>query len=956
MKKIRTIAVVLVCLVVVFTITGFFILPPVLTSVVSKNLGKALHRDVTIQRIKVNPYTLVLEVQGLAIKDQVRPGAFVSLGSLTVNVEWLSLFKRAPIVRELKLDKPSIRIIRFEDNTYNFSDLLKGEKKGEKPQSFSVSNIQITGGNVVMEDRPMHKTHTVRDIALTIPFLSNMPHLTDIFVQPSFQAVINGTALVLKGRSKPFAESLESSLTINLKQIDIPYYFAYLPMKPGFAVKSGLLDLNATITFLQFKDKRRPESNSIAQAVCRGLVVTDLDGNTLLTMPSLDVTLARSQLLKRKIHIRKIDISSPELFVSRDRTGTLNLSQVLKKTTPGTDPSATPKAQAGGDPTVLTIDEITLAGGKIAFTDSSGSLPVKITAGDLSVSAQGLSTEKMGGGKVNIACTVNQTGRLSLGASFTLQPVSVDMDVDLDGFQPAWIQPYFIEKFPVLVRRGTLAAKGRVLLARNEGRPLSMAFNGDVRITDFASVDRAKAEDLLSWKDLSITGIEFSLDPGRLAVREIALASPVSSYFINPDGTSNVSSVLGGRKAEPEPLRKSTLERISVGRVSVKNGRFTFTDRSVAPKFTSSLTAVTGSVTGLSTDEFKKAQIKLQAKLDNQAPISITGSINPLKKNLFLDLTASLQNMELSPASPYSGKYAGYAIDKGKLSLNLKYSIDEKELTAQNDVLIDQLTFGDSVESKDATSLPVRLAVALLRDSSGKIDLHLPVTGRTDDPEFHVGKVIIQIIVNLLEKAATSPFALLEALYPGATELSTIEFEPGRSTLTDEGRNRLTELAKILNDRPSLNLEIKGYVDAEGDRAGLVTALFERKLKAIKLKDLIRAGKQASNIDEIIIDPAEYSTYLKKAYKEDSFKKPSNIFGISASLPDDEMKRLIIEHITVGDEDLKGLARERSQKVRDDLAEAGMIEPGRIFLVEADPFTPEQLEQTSNSRVSLTIR
>jgi uncharacterized protein involved in outer membrane biogenesis len=403
MKKLRTMAIVLGCLVVVFTITGFFILPPVLTSVASKNLGKALHRQVTIQKIRVNPYTLVIEVRGLSIKDQDRPEAFVSVGSLMVNVEWVSLFKRAPVVREVKLDRPSVRIIRFADNTYNFSDLLKGEKKKEeKPLSFSVSNIQITHGTVVMDDRPVHKTHTAEGITLAIPFLSNMPHLSDIFVQPSFQAVINKTPISLKGRSKPFSESLESTLTLDLKKIDIPSYLAYLPVKPGFTLESGLVDVNATVTFRQFRDKRKPESSVSGLVVLRDLTVTELSGNRLFTLPSLSITVAPSQVLQKKIHIRKIAISSPELNVNRDKKGTLNLAQALKTTNTGTKPSTPPKAQGASDPLVILIDEITLAGGRVAYADSSGSSPVKITCDDLSVRAGGISTEKKGGGKVDV--------------------------------------------------------------------------------------------------------------------------------------------------------------------------------------------------------------------------------------------------------------------------------------------------------------------------------------------------------------------------------------------------------------------------------------------------------------------------------------------------------------------------------------------------------------------------
>ena len=961
MKKLRTILIIILCLLVVFTITGFFVLPPVLVSVASKNLGQALHRQVTIRKIKVNPYTLAIEVQDLSIKDRERTQAFVSFGSLMIDMEWISLFRRAPVVREVRLDRPSVRIIRFQDNTYNFSDLLKPEeKKTGKPLSFSVSNIQITGGTVVFDDRPVHKTHTAEGITLAIPFLSNMPHLTDVFVQPSFKAVINGTPITLKGRSKPFSESLESTLTIDLKEIDVPSYLAYLPMKLGFAMESCRADLNATVTFRQFRDKRRPESSTSGSVVLRDIAVNDLAGGRLFTLPTLAVTIAPSQVLQKKIHIRKLDIASPELTLSRDKAGTLNVARALEKTNPGAKPSVSSGDGRPAEPLVLTIDDIILAGGKVSYSDASGSSPVKIDAGDLSVAARGISTAGEGGGTAEITCSVNRTGRLSLGTSFVFRPLSADITLTLEGFQPAWVQPYFIDKVPVLVRRGMLSSKGRVRLARTEGRPLDLKFTGDVRVTEFASVDRARAEDLVSWKDLSITGIDFALNPGRLAIGEVSLSAPVSAYIINQDGTSNLSAVAGRKEASTETpapdTKEKALQRISVGKVNVAGGRFTFTDRSVTPKYTSSLSGIGGTVTGLSSDEFKKATVNLRARLDNQAPIVIAGSINPFKEDLFVDLTASLKNMELSPVTPYSGKYAGYVIDKGKLSLDLKYSIDKKELSASNDVLIDQLTFGDAVDSKDATKLPVKLAVALLRDSNGKIDLHLPVTGRTDDPEFHVGKVILQIIVNLLEKAATSPFALLEALYPGAAELNTIVFQPGRTTLTDEGRNKLSELAKIMNDRPSLNLEIKGYVDAQRDREGLVTTLFERKLKAVKLKDLLRAGKQASNVDVIVIEPGEYGPCLKKAYAAETFKKPSNFLGMEKTLPDEEMKKLILDHITVSDDDLKDLASARSSRVRDELIEVHSIDAGRIFLVETDPFKPDPQDAVASSRVDLTIR
>lgn len=959
MKKIRMILIIVLSLIVLYTITGFFILPPVLTSVLSKNLSQTLKRNVTIEKIRFNPYTLVAVVRGLSIKDQNRPGAFVSLRSLIVDVQWASLFKLAPIIEELKLDTPSIKVIRFEDGTYNFSDLMKGGKKKEKPQEFSISNIQIISGVVVMDDMPVHKTHTAKDINITIPFISNIPYYANVFVQPSFQATINGTPFRLKGKTKPFSDSLETTLALSLKDINLPNYLAYVPMKLGFDVDSGSLDLNALLSYKQFRTKQQPILNISADLACKDLDVKDQGGNPILHIPKMTTKLAPSRLLKKQIHVEQIAVSSPELTLSRDKKGMLNLEQALQKTkTKETSPSA--KEKPAANPVLLVIDKIDLTGGKILYTDLSGSSPVKMTAEDLLIAARAVNTDKQGSGTVDISCRLNQTGHLSLGTAFAMNPVSADIKLALDGFQPSWVQPYFIDRVPILIRRGTISSQGQIKIALAPNTPPRINFIGDMQFSDFASVNRAHAEDLVSWKNLALSGIDFSLNPGHVVIKEIGFISPASSFNITPDGSNNFAAVFGQKPSRPSPRPakgEKTLERIAVGKITFKNGRFIFSDRSITPHYSTSLTGISGSIAGLSSDEFKKAVVNLSAKLDNQAPIAITGSINPLKQDLFVDLAVKFTNIELSPATPYSGKYLGYAIDKGKLSLGLKYSIDKKQLQAQNDVLIDQLTFGNSVESKDATHLPVRLAVVLLRDNSGKIDLHLPISGRTDDPNFHVGKIIIDTIVNILKKAATSPFALLEALYPGSTELSFIDFEPGRSSLSDAGKQKLDKVAQILNDRTALNLELGGYVDVSSDKTGLNAYLLERRLKEQKLKDILRRGQQASSVDDITIDQKEYGTYLTKAYKTFEFPgKPKNFLGLLKTLSDDEMKNLMLEHLKITDDDLKGLAEARVQKVRDYLVETGKIDPARIFLVKGNALTPEKIDKARNSRVSLSIK
>ncbi|HQP31880.1 MAG TPA: DUF748 domain-containing protein, partial [Deltaproteobacteria bacterium] len=561
------------------------------------------------------------------------------------------------------------------------------------------------------------------------------------------------------------------------------------------------------------------------------------------------------------------------------------------------------------------------------------------------------------------SATLNGSARLELGSAFTLKPVSARIDLDLQGFQPAWVQPYVIERLPILIRRGVIDVQGEVALALRAQSPAEVHFTGEVRSSDFACVDRAFAQDLAAWKYLNISGVDCSLNPVRIMIREIGLTAPSATFIILPDGQSIVAAAASGQPSKTKPATdkaktggQGPRPRIAIGRVTVKEGRFTFRDRSVAPVYSTQVTGISGSIAGLSSDEFKKAQVKLKARLDNQSPITLTGAVNPLKQDLFVDLVARLNNIELSPATPYSGKYLGLALDKGKLSLGLAYKIDQKQLEAQNDVLIDQLTFGESVPCKDATRLPVKLAVALLRDNQGRIDLHLPVTGRTDDPDFHVGRVIIRMLVNIIKKAATAPFALLEALYPGASALSAVAFEPGRALVPAAEEPKIAKLVQILSERPSLKLEISGFVDPAADRQGLRDYLFERLLKQQKLGEILRQGRQAPAVDDIVVAPEETHAYLVKAYRAMDFDKPRTALGLLKTLPDAEMRALMLAHIAVSDGDLSGLAEARAAQVRDRLVESGKIDPGRIFLVKAAALTPPNGDSVGQARANLTIK
>ena len=293
--------------------------------------------------------------------------------------------------------------------------------------------------------------------------------------------------------------------------------------------------------------------------------------------------------------------------------------------------------------------------------------------------------------------------------------------------------------------------------------------------------EKNKADELLKWKQLTVSGIDVGTAPISISIKDITLEKLFTKIIINPDKTINLALVVKSEPAaasqtpqpaavqqppQPAPPAAKPAEPLplAIGLIALKGGKIIFIDRSVSPVHTTTLTGINGTVRDIAPKQGKKAVLALNTRINNSAPLKITGTLDPFRDGLSLDLKVLLQDMDLSPFTPYSGKFVGYTIQKGKLSLDLHYTIEDKKLDSTNDVFIDQFDFGETVKSPEAIDLPVKLGVSLLKDSSGKIKLNLPVTGRLDDPQFSIFGIILKVLKNILVKAATSPFSLIGSM------------------------------------------------------------------------------------------------------------------------------------------------------------------------------------------------
>ena len=707
--------------------------------------------------------------------------------------------------------------------------------------------------------------------------------------------------------------------------------------------------------------------------------------NEGMKLPLAEIKVASISLKDRTADVESVSLQGLDLRMSRDREGKLSPLALLREKGKGEPKKEGGKELAGkmkkgsqekSAPFRYRVRNITGSGFAVAFTDRMKEEEPRLEVKRLSFSLANITGPKFAPIPFRLAAVYGRNGEIKASGTVTPEPFKVKGECSVRRIPLTDFDPYLPEDINIVLADGSIDTRMSFNLAKGKNG-LSGGFKGELGVRNFHCLDAEHEEDLLKWESLQLDDISGSLAPFSLSIKDVSLSKYFAKVVVNKDGTLNLQQIrkpakkeAGAEKAASPPPPSAPAPAAQLGQppapqsksvridtVTFQDGQLAFTDHHMSPEFATTMYNVGGRVSGLTSEEGKVATIDLRGNLENQSPLTITGSINPLRDDLFLDMELKFSDIELSPVTPYSGTFLGYSIDKGKLFLDLKYHIEKKKLDSQNKVFLDQFTLGKKVESGKATNLPVRLAVALLKDRKGEIHLDLPVTGRTDDPKFSVWGVVLQILKNLLVKAATSPFALLQSAFGGKNDFSAVHFAAGSSQLTEGEREKIRKLAQALNDRPALKLEVSGFVDRERDPEGFRNELLTKKMKNEKFLALVKEkkGLEGETADSVTILPAENTLYLKAVYKKEKFPKPRNMLGLTKDIPDDEMKKLILANTIVGDEQLKALARERATAVRNALVGEGKLPPERIFEKSADIYKPPAKEGVAGSRVEFGV-
>jgi Domain of Unknown Function (DUF748) len=854
---------------------------------------------------------------------------------LTLAIDRLDLTGGSADLHTIAAEGVELDVRRDAGGALNLAALAPSGKGAADAPSFRfhAGSISVNHGTLRLSDATVKPAFvsTLSEVELGI---TNLASAADQKAAVTFSFVSDTGARIVH-RGTLALTPVRADGRLEMTGLKLARLFPYYASALNLAVDDGTLDGSTELHF-DGGTGALALANLDATASNLRLRLPD-EKEPLWRVPVLAVHGGSIDVTKRAISFDAVESHGAAATIRRDADGGLNFARLIRTSETGAAPAAS------GDTWRVDTRKLSLDDFAASFDDATVSPPARITLSRVSVSGENLSSAPNSKGHATLKATINKHGALSVTGPVGRSPFAATLNVVAKDVDLVPFQPYISREARVVLTSGAGSIEGTLDL--QTGTTQRAAFKGGLALSDVAVLDEANQAELLKWRSLALAGIDAQFEPLAVAVGDIALDDFFARLMLNEKGEFNLQQLARDRvpaEAPPTPTAVGKTVEVAtppgtattwlkLGKARLSGGNVDFTDHFIRPNYSANLTALAGSLSSLAFDQ--PADIELRGNVQGSAPVEIVGRINPLAQNLFLDVKASATDIELSPLTPYSGKYVGYGIEKGKLSMKVSYLVEDRKLKAENSIILDQLTFGQKVESPDAIKAPVLLAVALLKDRNGVIKFDLPVGGSLDDPQFSVGSLVFRALVGLIVKVVTAPFAVLGSLSGHGEELAYIEFAPGSPAIDKTGEDKVKVLAKALVDRPSIRIDVAGRVDPAQDRDGLKRAAVDREVRAQKFNDLVRSGEPPASVDAVEVSASEYDALLMRVYKAASFTKPRNAIGIPKDLPRAEMETLLLADAKVTDDDLRSLAEHRAQAVRSRLIDGEHVPEGRVFLI-----------------------
>ncbi|MBC3412988.1 DUF748 domain-containing protein [Pseudomonas sp. SWRI51] len=949
----------LLALVALYSLLGFLILPGIALRIANQQLAQYATLPAHLQRIELNPFSLELTLWGLQIGE---PGKEqVGFERLYANLSLDSLWSKALHLQAVELDKPRTELLFAKDGSLNLTRLFKlppSEPKPEQPPSdpfpLRIGSIKLSDGYLHFEDlRPSEPIEFLYDsLDLELKNLSTLPDdnadMTLVANGPNGGRIDWAGTLSLA----PIASEGTLKVTDGKMKLFWPYVRDAVPL----VLEDGQVSLDA-----HYKINLAKETELLLDKVSLRVApfaINAPDGRKLARLASLEVSETSIDLAKQLVTVGKVRSEKLETWAALEKDGQLDWQKLFAsqpaKATPkekaepaAAEPSAKEKAaKAPSKPWQVLLKDVQARNYMVHLADRSQKEPVALDVGPLNLDLKNFDSLNGSPFQLKLDTGVGKQGKLQATGQVNLAPVTAKLDVSTRDIDLRVAQAYISPYIRLELRSGMLASDLNVDLKNTS--PLAFAITGKAQVNQLHTLDTIKSRDFVKWQQVNVDGLSY-VHGDALTIDKVTLMQPYARFIINEDRTTNVDDLLipqpAGAAAPASQKKASTASSaekplgIRIGQIDIKDGSANFADLTLTPNFATAAQQLNGQIGTIDNRQPTPAKVDVKGKVDRYAPVTIKGALNPFNPMASLDIATSFKRVELTNLTPYSGKFAGLRIRKGRMNLDLHYLITNGQLKAQNKVVIEQLQLGDKVDSPDAVDLPIRLAVALLKDTNGTISIELPVTGDLNNPQFSVMPIVWQTLRNLVLRAAQAPFKMLGGLVSGggAADLGNVSFAPGSSDLSPDAQEALDKLATALKERPELRLEIEGTAAQNSDGPLIAQQRLEREYQATWYKILQRRGdKVPANPSLLVVDDSDKPAMLEGIYRTRLKQQPPAQWEqLSRSERADKLREAVIKSWAESAALLRTLGQERASSIKDYLVDRGQLEDDRVYFIDA---------------------
>jgi hypothetical protein len=1006
----------MVAAVLLYTLVGFFLLPWIIERQLLAFADQRLQRPMSIERVRVNPYSLTLTIEGLKL-DEADGTALAALREFHVNFEASSLVRRAWTFKELRLSDPYLNFIRYSEGDNNLrrvSDTLDETSEAGTGQPEDPADQAGLPRLILQHFLLANGTVDVKDLSKDTPFetqfepidfeLFSFNTLPNKEGEHSFKVVTEtGAEIIWTGRLQPNPTRLSGHIDAIGERPRLMW--RYIQDEVDFEIADGKATLSLDVSVTQTAGDPEIILDNIEYTLQDLLLRPKGVEQDVLKVPSLSLSGGRVNVTEQTFHLEEAKIEGARLAAFRDENGVINIVDLLQ---PGDSPGASgatarsdgvteqsadspraadasqavnndapdnpaspatpapaPAPDADSSSWTISLTRLTVTDFGATFEDRAWSRPMQSGVENLNLTVTDFSSAPGSTFRLELETGITSGGQLSASGNIGLDPQSAVLDIDISTLSLEPLEAAIGDNSKVQLLSGSLSLNGKINHDGNE----TLSFTGTASADEFATEDTILNERFVAWKTLSIPSLEFALDKETLAIDTLAFDAPYAKLTVKEDGTTNISDIFPDDAAADDPAGSEAAAesdsatdtvavadedsgagsfKIDVGKVTINDGSANFADLSLPLPFATAIHSMSGEVGNISSHSGEPATVAIKGTVDESGSADISGDLDPFAPADLLKMDLIFKNVHMPKLSPYSAKFAGREIASGKLSLDLKYRIENGQLDSQNNFVIDQLTLGQKVESADAPGLPLDLAVALLKDSNGRIDLDIPVTGDLNDPEFHYGPVVWKAIGTLLVKAATAPFKLLGALIPGGggdgENLEFIDFEPGLATLSEPETAELGSIAEVLAKRPQLTLLVPSAYSATTDKQALQKMRLEERVQTRLAAVTAGDGKSAERIALEAIYVEEFSqTELDNLQAANT--RSAEESGLNAQLDEAaylaNLRSSLEKDEVVSTAELELLADQRAQAIIDYLVNTAGVAAARLRKNEITTVEPD---------------